>query len=81
MLVNFAWPRLATNPAISAAFPGAANWPIIGGAPIVELSVAVLLIVGGCYWLGVQRPRIASDLTTLSGQQRAGRTCSPRSLD
>jgi len=60
MLVNFAWPRLATNPAISAAFPGTANWPVIGSAPIFELSVAVLLIVGGLYWLGVQHHRVGA---------------------
>ncbi len=59
MLVNFAWPRLATNPALSAGFSGLADWPLIGGTPIFELSVAVLLIVGGLYWLTVQRRRVA----------------------
>lgn len=57
MLVNFAWFRDATNPRISLAFPTLANVPIIGGTPIFELSVALLLIVGGLYWLGVQRHR------------------------
>lgn len=57
MLVNFAWFRDATNPRLSLAFPGLGNFPVVGGTPIFELSVALLLIVGGLYWLGVQRHR------------------------
>lgn len=58
MLINFAWFRPLTNPTIGSAFTGIANWPILGGAPIFELLVAVLLIVGGAYWLLVQRHRL-----------------------
>jgi urea carboxylase system permease len=60
MLVNFAWFRGATNPSLSAAFPSMASWPLLGGMPILEFSVASLFIVGGLYWLAVQRHRSGS---------------------
>ncbi len=47
MLANFAWPRALTNPSV-------------GLIPIFELTVIVLLVVGGAYWLGVQRHRGAA---------------------
>ena len=55
MLINFAWLRPQTNPPLGSAFPAIANWPLIGGAPLFELSIAVLLIVGSLYWFAVQR--------------------------
>jgi hypothetical protein len=55
MLINFAWFRPQTNPPLGSAFPAIANWPLIGGAPLFELSIAVLLIVGSLYWFAVQR--------------------------
>jgi urea carboxylase system permease len=55
MLINFAWPRPASNPAFYSVATWAANWPVIGGAPLLELYVAILLIVGGVYWWTVQR--------------------------
>jgi amino acid transporter len=58
MIVNFAWFRPATNPTLGSAFSDIANWPLVGGAPIFELSVALLLIVGGAYWFAVQRHRV-----------------------
>lgn len=58
MLINFAWFRPATNPPIGSAFTGIANWPLLGGAPIFELLIAVLLIVGGIYWFAVQRRKL-----------------------
>jgi len=60
MLVNFAWPRAATNPALGSGggFPALANAPVIGGAPIYELTVAVVLATGAAYWLLVQRHRV-----------------------
>lgn len=57
MLVNFAWFRPSTNPTLSSAFPALAGIPVLGGMPIFELSVAILLILGGIYWLAVQRHR------------------------
>lgn len=75
MLVNFAWFRAATNPPLSAAFPSIAGWPVIGGAPIFELSVAVLLLVGGLYWFVVQRHRTPSTVAAPrvdTGDLRAG---------
>jgi amino acid transporter len=58
MLINFAWFRPLTNPTIGSAFTGIANWFIIGGTPIFELLVAVLLIVGALYWFAVQRHKV-----------------------
>jgi amino acid transporter len=63
MLINFAWPRAATNPAFGSAFPSIANAPILGGAPIYELSVAVVLFVGVVYWFLVQRHRVDTHFT------------------
>jgi hypothetical protein len=55
MLINFGWPRPQTNPPLSAGFTGTASWPVVGGAPIFELSIGLLLVVGLIYWLAVQR--------------------------
>jgi amino acid transporter len=57
MLINFAWPRPASNPAFNTVATWAASWPVIGGAPLFELYVVLLVIVGGAYWYGVQRHR------------------------
>jgi urea carboxylase system permease len=61
MLINFAWFRDSTNPPLSAAFTRLSGVPVLGGTPIFELSVAVLLILGGAYWLLVQRHRSGPD--------------------
>lgn len=61
MLVNFAWPRPASNPILGSSnggIPATANWPILGGTPLWEAAVAILLIVGGAYWLLVQRRKL-----------------------
>jgi amino acid transporter len=57
MLINFAWPRPATNPEFSALATWTSKWPVIGGAPIFETYIVLLLIVGGAYWYTVQRHR------------------------
>ncbi len=57
MLINFAWPRPASNPPFSSLVTHAASWPIIGGAPIFEVYIVLLLIVGAAYWYAVQRHR------------------------
>lgn len=64
MLINFAWFRPATNPTIGTAFTGIAGWPLLGGTPIFELLIALLLIVGGAYWLTVQRHRLEGQQAT-----------------
>lgn len=60
MLINFGWFRPATNPPLSAAVTGVASWPVIGGFPMFELSILLLLVVGGGYYLAVQRHRTIS---------------------
>jgi amino acid transporter len=68
MLINFAWPRTSppeSNPAFYTVASWAAKWPVIGGTPLFELYVALLLIVGGAYWFLVQRHRVEA-----AGQQK-----------
>jgi hypothetical protein len=43
--------------------------PIIGGSPMFELSIAVLLISGLIYWFAVQQYR--GDVNTLADQDAA----------
>lgn len=54
MLVNFLWPRSASNPALSSlpnlSLPGA-----LGNIPIFETTLGVILIVGAVYYLVAQR--------------------------
>lgn len=74
MLINFAWIRPASNPILgsSAGIPATANWPIIGGMPIFEAAIAVLLIVGGLYWFFVQRHKLETTQTVASPRDEAG---------
>jgi urea carboxylase system permease len=59
MLINFAWPRDATNPPLSVGFTRFTRHDfIVGGVPMFELTIAVLLIVGALYWFLVQRHRL-----------------------
>ncbi len=58
MLINFAWFRPATNPPLGSAFTGLANWPLIGNAPLFELTVGLLLVIGAIYWFAVQRHKL-----------------------
>jgi hypothetical protein len=55
MLINFGWPRLATDPNFNTLATWASSWPVIGGAPVFELYIAILLVTGGLYWILVQR--------------------------
>ena len=58
MIVNFMWPRPSSNPALSA-LPNAPSWlgsgTSLGGLPIFEVTVAVILLIGLVYWAVVQR--------------------------
>lgn len=57
MIVNFMWPRPTSNPALSA-LPNAPSWlggGSVGGLPIFEVTVAVILLIGLVYWLVAQR--------------------------
>jgi amino acid transporter len=51
MIVNFLWPRPASNPPLSA-LPGLGS---LGALPIFEATVAVILVVGAIYYLVAQR--------------------------
>lgn len=79
MLINFAWFRPLTNPAIGSpnGFPAIANWPIIGGTPIFELSIALLLIVGAAYWFAVQRHKIVPQQVPDAGDATRGQGMRP----
>ncbi len=54
MLINFLWPRGASNPPLSGlpnlSLPGA-----LGNIPIFEATLGVILIVGAVYYLVTQR--------------------------
>jgi amino acid transporter len=51
MIVNFLWPRPASNPPLSA-LPGLGS---LGALPIFEATVGVILVVGAIYYLVAQR--------------------------
>lgn len=69
MLINFSWPRPASNPPFYSAATWAAKWPVIGGAPMFELSIVILVVVGGAYWYGVQRHRVTPGGTEPVGRE------------
>lgn len=60
MLVNFLWPRATSNPSLNV-LPNYPSWlGFIGGVPIFEATVGVILIVGVVYYLVVQRNKPAA---------------------
>jgi amino acid transporter len=57
MLVNFLWPRVTSNPNLNA-LPNYPSWlGFIGGIPIFEATIGVILIVGIVYYLVAQLPK------------------------
>ena len=54
MLVNFLWPRPASNPSLSA-LPNIPGLGAVGNIPIFEATVAVIVIVGAIYYAIGQR--------------------------
>src|SRR5213083_2435529 len=54
MLLNFLWPRAATNPPLSA-LPNIPDLGPLSNVPIFEATIAVILIVGAIYYLVAQR--------------------------
>jgi hypothetical protein len=54
MLVNFLWPRAASNPPLSA-LPNIAIGGPLANIPIFEATVGVILVVGVVYYLLAQR--------------------------
>ena len=60
MLVNFAWPRAATNPR-PKELPGTLNfhWGWLNGKPVFWTVVIVIALVGAAYYLAVQHRKPA----------------------
>ena len=54
MLVNFLWPRLSSNPPLSA-LPNVEITGPLGNIPIFEATVGVIVIVGAIYYAVAQR--------------------------
>jgi amino acid transporter len=60
MLVNFAWPRVATNPR-PKELPGTLDfhWAWLNGKPVFWTVVIVIALVGATYFVAVQRRKPA----------------------
>jgi cbb3-type cytochrome oxidase subunit 3 len=60
MLVNFAWPRAATNPRPSE-LPGTLNfhWSWLNGKPVLWTVAITIVLVGAIYFVLVQRRKPA----------------------
>jgi len=54
MLLNFLWPRVSSNPALSG-LPNIPNLGPLNNVPIFEATLGVILIVGAVYYLLAQR--------------------------
>jgi len=54
MLINFLWPRAASNPNLSA-LPNFPNLGAIGNVPIFEATILVIVVVGAIYYVIAQR--------------------------
>jgi amino acid transporter len=70
MIINFLWfgglRNIYTNPVMGTAFPAWVNIPLLGGTPIFEFSLVVLVVVGGIYWFGFKRRAVIA-----GGEKRA----------
>jgi hypothetical protein len=57
MLVNFLWPRPASNPSVNAVLlPGGGSLGGFGDSvPIFELVVALIVVIGAVYYFVAQR--------------------------
>jgi urea carboxylase system permease len=67
MLLNFLWPRAASNPALSA-LPNLNLGGPLGSVPIFEATLGVILIVGAIYYFIAQRGSAATpDVLPASG--------------
>ena len=57
MLVNFLWPRVTSNPNLSA-LPNYPGWlGFVGGISIFEATIGVILLVGVVYYVIAQLPK------------------------
>ena len=60
MLVNFAWPRAATNPTPKQTALGLNfHWGWLNGQPVLWTVLVVIALVGGLYYGAVQRTKPA----------------------
>ena len=67
MLVNFLWPRAASNPPLSA-LPNLNLSGPLGNVPIFEATLGVIIIVGAIYYFIAQRGSAATpDVLPASG--------------
>ncbi len=70
MIINFLWfgglRSIYTNSAVGLAFPGLASVPLLGGFPLFELTLLILVAAGSIYWFGFKRRHVIE-----SGEQRA----------
>jgi hypothetical protein len=56
MLINFAWPRVATNPTpVQTGLGLNFHWNWLNHRPVLWTVVVVLMLVGGAYFMLVQR--------------------------
>jgi amino acid transporter len=69
MLVNFAWPRAATNPRPNelSGKPLDFGWEWLNGKPVLWTVLVVIVLVGGIYFALVQR-RKPTHLTAPEGE-------------
>src|SRR5579864_3408265 len=62
MLVNFLWPRLSSNPPLSA-LPNYPGWLGFAGSwPIFEVTIGVILLVGAVYYVVAQLPKAQTEV-------------------
>jgi len=54
MLINFLWPRPASNPSLGS-LPNIPNLGALGNVPIFEATILVIVVVGAVYYLVAQR--------------------------
>jgi urea carboxylase system permease len=60
MLINIAWPRAATNPRPDPEAPALNfHWGWLNGLPVLWSVLGVIVVVGGIYYVLVQRKRPA----------------------
>jgi amino acid transporter len=65
MLINFMWPRPCCNPGLTAFAPGLTG--TLGGLPIFEVTLGVILVVGAIYWFAVQQGKPAKIVAPREG--------------
>jgi amino acid transporter len=54
MLINFLWPRPASNPNLGT-LPNVPDLGAVGNVPIFEATIVVIIVVGAIYYLVAQR--------------------------